>query len=227
MKELREMSQKMNALNAKIKALKEEAGTYEKKQKDTYRERVAARRADADADITTYKKIIDDCILQLNCIYGKMEYQQTAFKLMFQEYKKAARYIALTELYNHIDAHDGKRWTKRNIDKLEAVLTPLFEPLGIRCYVSLNKYNYQNIDINFYYKADNTRDDVTAWRVLDENKYINPDKTRERAVVNYDLNQDFYNQATDVLNAKNKIKKLKEQIQELEKSIPYCVLNLK
>ena len=103
-KELQVMSQKMNELNLKIKALKEEAGTYEKKQKDTYRERVEARRADADADITTYKQIIDDCILQLNCIYGKMEYQETAFKLMIQEYKKAVRYIALTELYKHIDA---------------------------------------------------------------------------------------------------------------------------
>ena len=223
MKELHEMSQKMNALNAKIKALKEEAGTYEKKQKDTYRERVAARRADADADIETYKKIIDDCILQLNCIYGKIEYQEIAFKLMIQEYKKAVRHIALTELYNHIDAHNGKRWTKRNIDKLEAVLKPLFEPLGIRCYVSLNRYNYQNIDINFYYTADNTRDDVTAWRMLDENKYINPDKTRERATVNYDLNQDFYSWSANVLNAKNQIKKLKEQIQGLEKTIPHCV----
>ena len=142
---------------------------------------------------------------------------------MKQEYQRAVRYVALTELYNHIDAHDGKRWTKRNIDKLEAVLTPLFEPLGIRCRVSLNRYNYQNIDINFYYTADNTRDDVTAWCMLDENKYINPDKTRERATANYDLNQDFFSWAANVLNAKNQIKKLKEQIQDLEKTIPYCV----
>ena len=33
--ELHEMSKRMNELNLKIKALKEEAGTYEKKQKDT------------------------------------------------------------------------------------------------------------------------------------------------------------------------------------------------
>ena len=222
MKELREMSQKMNALNAKIKALKEEAGTYEKKEKDTYRERIAARRADADADIETYKQIIDDCILQLKCIYGKMEYNKTALTLMKQQYQRAVRYLALTELYNHLDAHDGKRWTKRNKDKIEAVLQPLLEPLGISCYISLNHYNFRNIDINFYYKNENERDNVTAWRVLDDTKYINA--TQEgRTTIEYDLQKDFYSQATDVLNAKNQIKKLKEQIQELEKTIPNCV----
>ena len=223
MNELHEMSKRMNALNLKIKELKKEAESWETDEKMAHRGRVAARRTDKAADITKYSQIIDDCIINLKAIYGKLEYNKTALTLMKQEYQRAVRYVALTELYNHIDAHDGKRWTKRNIDKLEAVLTPLFEPLGIRCYVSLNRYNYQNIDINFYYTADNTRDDVTAWRMLDENKYINPDNTRERATVNYDLNQDFYSWAANVLNAKNQIKKLKEQIQELEKSIPYCV----
>ena len=223
MNELHEMSKRMNALNLKIKELKKEAEAWETDEKMAHRGRVAARRANKEADITKYNQIIDDCIINLKAIYGKMEYNKTALMLMKQEYQRAVRYVALTELYNHIDAHDGKRWTKRNIDKLDAVLKPLFDPLGIRCYVSLNRYNYQNIDINFYYTEDNTRDDVTAWRMLDENKYINPDKTRERATVNYDLNQDFYSWAANVLNAKNQIKKLKEQIQELEKSIPYCV----
>ena len=223
MNELHEMSKRMNEVNLKIKALKEEAESWETNEKMAHSGRLAARRADKTADITKYSQIIDDCIINLKAIYGKMEYNKTALSLMKQEYQRAVRYVALTELYNHIDAHDGKRWTKRNIDKLEAVLTPLFEPLGIRCHVSLNRYNYQNIDINFYYTADNTRDDVTAWRMLDENKYINPDKTRERATVNYDLNQDFYSWGANVLNAKNQIKKLKEQIQDLEKTIPYCV----
>ena len=226
MKELHEMSQKMNVLNAKIKALKEEAGTYEKKEKAAYRERIAVRRANADADVETYKKIIDDCILQLNGIYEKIEYNKTALTLMKQQYQRAVRHLALTELYNHIDSHDGKKWTKRNIDKIEAVLQPLFDPLGIRCFISLNQYNFRNIDINFYYKNENERDNVTAWRVLDDTKYINANQEK-RTTIEYDLQNDFYNQATDVLNAKNKIKKLKEQIQELEKTIPNCVLSIK
>ena len=122
MKELREMSQKMNALNAKIKALKEEAESWETNEKIAHSGRLAARRADKTADITKYSQIIDDCIINLKAIYGKMEYNKTALSLMKQEYQRAVRYVALTELYNHIDAHDGKRWTKRNIDKLEAVL---------------------------------------------------------------------------------------------------------
>ena len=63
---------------------------------------------------------------------------------------------------------------------------------------------------------------MTAWRVLDDSKYINAAQG-ERTTVVYDLQKDFYNQAANVLNAKLKIKKLKEQIRELEKTIPYCV----
>lgn len=220
MNELHEMSKRMNALNLEIKDIKEDVKEWEQKQTKTYRERVAARRANLEADMKQYNQIIDDCIINLKALNGRLEYHQTAYKLMAQEFKKAARAIALNELYNHLDTHDGKRWTKRNKDKIEAVLTPLFEPLGIRCYISLNHYNFRNIDIDLYYKSE--RDNVTAWRVLDDSKYINAAQG-ERTTVVYDLQKDFYNQAANVLNAKLKIKKLKEQIRELEKTIPYCV----
>ena len=223
MNELHEMSKRMNELNLKIREMQTEAKEWEQKQTKTHRERVAARRADLDADMTQYNQIIDDCIINLNAIYGRMEYYKTAYTLMNQEFRKAARYLALTELYKHIDAHDGKRWTKRNIDKLHAILQPLFAEFSIRCYISLNRYNHKNIDIDFYYSIDNSRDNVTAWGMLDDTKYINPDQTRERATATYDLNQDFYNWAAKILNTKKKIKDLKEQIQELEKNIPYCV----
>ena len=156
MNELHEMSKRMNALNLEIKDIKEDVKEWEQKQTKTYRERVAARRANLEADMKQYNQIIDDCIINLKALNGRLEYHQTAYKLMAQEFKKAARAIALNELYNHLDTHDGKRWTKRNKDKIEAVLTPLFEPLGIRCYISLNHYNFRNIDIDLYYKVSVT-----------------------------------------------------------------------
>ena len=60
MNELHEMSKRMNALNLEIKDIKEDVKEWEQKQTKTYRERVAARRANLEADMKQYNQILTD-----------------------------------------------------------------------------------------------------------------------------------------------------------------------
>ena len=213
MKELREMSQKMNALNAKIKALKDEREMYITKKRDVL---TKCNERTELSHITS----------QINSINSRLEYKTTKNKLMFNHYQEILKHIASNIVLSHLEANNGKKWTKRNADKISTDFKKSIPNDIVNISTRPSDYNPTNLEISlttYNHVLGYEKSYIVLCDALNENKYIQAENITIHTLkeLNHDIN--FDDLTADILNTQNKIAQLKEQIKEMENTIPYCL----